>query len=78
MLNENEDIDIHITSPGGSVFAGNAIISYIQQAQKNGHKVISHIHGLAASMASAIAFAADEMVMDDSAVVMLHLPWTVA
>ena len=58
------------------MFAGNAIISYLQHAQKDGHRVISHVHGIAASMASAIAFAADELVMDDSAVVMLHLPWT--
>ena len=77
-LKEGEDIELNITSAGGSVIAGNAIISQIREAQSNGHRVISKIHGIAASMGSVIACAADELVMDENAVMMIHRPWTMA
>ena len=51
-LQDGEEIELHITSPGGSVLDGNVIISSIREVQKNGHKVVSYVHGIAASMAS--------------------------
>ena len=75
-LKENEQVDIHITSPGGSVIDGNVIVSIIKDLQSNGHKVNSYIHGIAASMASAVACACDELHIDSNAVLMIHLPFS--
>ena len=75
-LQDGEEIELHITSPGGSVLDGNVIISSIREVQKNGHKVVSYVHGIAASMASVIACACDELHIDSNAVMMCHLPWS--
>ena len=65
-----------ITSYGGSVSAGIAICNLLKQASANGHKTIAHVIGIAASMASAIACACDELKIDANSFLMLHLPWT--
>ena len=75
-LKENEQVDIHITSPGGNVIDGNVIVSIIKDLQSNGHKVNSYIHGIAASMASVVACACDELHIDSNAVMMIHLPFS--
>lgn len=75
-IEEGEQIDLHITSPGGNVIEGNVIVSLIRNAQRDGHKVCAYVHGIAASMASVIACACDELHMDDNAVLMMHLPWS--
>lgn len=73
---DGEQVDIHITSPGGSVIDGNIIVSSIRELQSNGHLVVSYVHGIAASMASVIACACDELHMDENAVLMIHLPFS--
>lgn len=75
-IEEGEQIELHITSPGGNVIEGNVIVSLIRNAQRDGHKVCAYVHGIAASMASVIACACDELHMDDNAVLMMHLPWS--
>lgn len=75
-IEEGEQIDLHITSPGGNVIEGNVIVSLIRNAQRDGHKVCAYVHGMAASMASVIACACDELHIDDNAVLMMHLPWS--
>lgn len=75
-IEEGEQIDLHITSPGGNVIEGNVIVSLIRNAQRDGHKVCAYVHGIAASMASVIACACDELHIDDNAVLMMHLPWS--
>ena len=77
-LEKGEDITFEITSAGGSCTAGIAIANMIRQASAEGHKTCAHIIGLAASMASVIACAADEIKMDQSAFMMIHNPWTQA
>lgn len=77
-LKASEEIELNITSAGGSVIAGNAIISQMKDAQANGHHIVAKVHGIAASMGSVIACAADELIMDESAILMVHLPWTMA
>jgi ATP-dependent Clp endopeptidase proteolytic subunit ClpP len=73
--NGNEDLEIRINSPGGSVFQGwaiyNALIDY------KGKKLI-HIDGVAASMASVIAMAGDEIYMSENALYMIHNPSSTA
>lgn len=77
-LDDGEDVQIDITSYGGSVAAGVAICNLLKQASANGHKTKSHVIGIAASMASAIACACDEMTIDANAFWMCHLPWTMS
>lgn len=69
------EITVRINSPGGDVFDGIAIYNRLKQHKA---KIIVHIDGLAASIASIIALAGDEIVIGDGALYMIHLPWTFA
>lgn len=66
-------IHLRINSPGGSVFAARAM----EQALRD-HKggVIVHIDGLAASAATFIAMAGEEVIMGKGAMFMIHKAWT--
>ena len=75
-MQPNEELTLDITSYGGSVTAGLAICNLLKQASADGHKTTSHVIGIAASMASAIACACDEMKIDANAFLMIHNPWT--
>ena len=77
-LEPNEDFELEITSYGGSVTAGLAICNLLKKASAEGHKTIAHVIGIAASMASAIACACDELKIDANAFLMVHNPWTIA
>lgn len=67
-------IHLRINSPGGSVFDGTNIANVIRRHKA---KIIAHIDGLAASIASVIAMAADEIRMSDNAFMMIHEPWSI-
>lgn len=68
-----DEIVVHLNSPGGEIFDGLAIY----QSLKN-HKasVTIVVDGLAASIASVIAMAADRLVMAPKATMMIHDGWT--
>lgn len=68
-------LNLRINSPGGDVFAAQAIVAAIRDT---GAKVIAHIDGVAASAATVIATAADEVEMSDGAMYMIHCAWTFA
>ena len=68
-------INIHINSPGGDVFAAQAICQAIRDTSA---KVIAHIDGYAASAATVIATAADEIRISEGGMYMVHCGWTVA
>jgi len=74
-LGDVETIKVFINSPGGDVFAGQAIYSMLKR-----HKAQVHVYidGLAASIASLIAMAGDKVVMPANAMMMIHNPWTFA
>lgn len=74
-LGDVETIKVFINSPGGDVFAGQAIYSMLKR-----HKAQVHVYidGLAASIASLIAMAGDKVVMPANAMMMIHNPWTLA
>jgi len=74
-LGEVEQIDLRISSPGGSIIEGNVIFNAIKRHSAN---VTVYIDGMAASMASVIAMAGDEVIMADNALLMIHNPWTVS
>lgn len=62
-------LDIHINSPGGDVFDGIAIHTAISN---RAGKTTVYVDGLAASAASFIAMAGDEIVMAKAAQMMIH------
>lgn len=68
-------IHLRINSPGGDVFDARAMAGAI--AAHNA-KVIAHIDGLAASAATYIATAADEVEISQGAFFMIHNAWTLA
>jgi ATP-dependent Clp protease protease subunit len=69
------DVNIHINSGGGDVFAGIAIYNILKN---NTAKKTAYVEGLAASSASLIPFACDTVIIPSSAQLMIHNPWTVA
>ncbi len=70
---EADTVHLRINSPGGDVYEARAIQSGLAQS---GKKVIVHIDGLAASAATYIALAGDEIEMADGAWFMIHNAWT--
>lgn len=69
---EVDHIALHINSPGGSVFDGQAIFNAIERHPAT---VTSHVEGLAASIASVIALAGDTVEMAKNALFMIHDPF---
>lgn len=65
-------ITLNLSSVGGSVFAGLALISTIYDIQRAGRKVNVHVQGVAMSMGSVIAQVADYRTIEPSAFFMLH------
>jgi len=68
------DIAVWLNSPGGDVFAASQIYTMLKEYKG---KVTVKIDGLAASAASVIAMAGDEIVMSPTACIMIHNPATV-
>jgi ATP-dependent protease ClpP protease subunit len=67
-------IHLHVNSPGGSVFDGMAIANALREHKA---RIVVHIDALAASIASVIALAGDEIIMADNAFFMIHNAWTI-
>lgn len=67
----DDDLKIKINSVGGSVFDGFAIYNALKAAP--GRKEV-RIEGLAASIASVIAMAGDEITICQAAMIMIHKP----
>lgn len=67
-------LNVHINSPGGSVFEGLAIYATLR-----GHDAPVHVivEGIAASIASVIAMAGDTVTMAPHSMLMIHDAWGV-
>lgn len=76
-LEPNEELQISINSPGGSVYGGIAIANMIRQLSANGHKTTAFVEGLAASIASVIMCACDKVVLGESSLIMIHNCWSI-
>ena len=74
-LGDVKNINLHINSPGGSVFEGIAIYNMLKQ---HSAQVNVYVDGLAASIASVIAMSGDAIFMPSNAMMMIHNPWTYA
>lgn len=70
-LGEVKTLHVCINSPGGDVFAAQAIYSMLRNF---GAHVVVHVDGIAASAASLIAMAGDEIIMPANAMMMIHNP----
>ena len=73
------NVTVHINSPGGDVMAGAEIYSALREHSLNGRgKVTVIITALAASAASVVAMAGDEILISPVAYMMIHNPWSIA
>ena len=70
-----KNISVRINSPGGDVFDGVAIFNALKEHPAH---VTTKIEGLAASIASIIALAGDEVQAHKNAMYMVHDPWVLA
>lgn len=68
------NLTLKLNSPGGDVFDGIAIYNQLVQSGKT---IRVEIMGLAASAASAIAMAGDEIAMAENSFLMIHNAWGV-
>jgi ATP-dependent Clp protease protease subunit len=66
-----DTINLRINSPGGSVFDGLAIHNSLKRHKA---RVVVTVDGIAASIASVVAMAGDEVVMPANALMMIHNP----
>lgn len=69
---EGKRLNVYINSGGGSVFAGIAIYNMLK---RHSGKVVVHIDSVAASIASVIALAGDEIHIPENAFMFIHKPW---
>ena len=69
---DGEKVEIEINSPGGLCVPGVEMANAIKNSKAH---VIAHITGMAASMASVIACACDEIKMEEASFMMIHDPW---
>lgn len=70
-----QDVTVNINSPGGDVFEGIAIYNRLREHQG---KVNVKVLGLAASAASVIAMAGDNIQVGASSFIMIHNAWVLA
>lgn len=74
LMTSSDDIAVWLNSPGGDVFAASQIYTMLKEYEG---RVTVKIDGIAASAASVIAMAGDEVVMSPVAMMMIHNPATV-
>lgn len=72
--NIDGDFDLRINSPGGNVFEG---VSIYESIKNHPGKVTAYVDGLAASIASVIVLAADEIIIAEAGFFMIHDPWSI-
>lgn len=69
------DLDLWINSPGGDCIAAAQIYNMLREYSG---KVTVKIDGIAASAASVVAMAGDEVQISPVGMLMIHNPWTIA
>lgn len=74
-IKDKASIKLLINSPGGYINDGWAIYNILSRYKE---KLSVEVVGLAASMASVVALAGCELVMDRGSFLMIHDPWTCA
>jgi ATP-dependent protease ClpP protease subunit len=70
---DGDDVTIHVNSVGGNVFDANTMSELVRSYKG---RTTTSIEGVAASAASFFALTADSVVMNPSALIMIHNPYT--
>ena len=70
-----DEVEIEINSPGGNVVQGVEMANLIKNCSAH---TVAHVIGVAASMASVIVCACDEIEMEEASFMMIHDPWGAA
>lgn len=70
---EADVITLRLNSPGGSAFDGIAIYNALAQHPA---RIVGYVDGWAASSASVLLMACDEIHVAESAQIMIHRPWS--
>ena len=77
-LKNYRNVTVIINSPGGDVMAGAEMYSALREHSASGRgKVTVKVTALAASAASVLAMAGDEVLMSPVAYMMVHNPWSI-
>lgn len=71
-------MNVLINSPGGDTFAGADMYTALREYSASRGRVTCYVTGLAASAASLVAMAGDEVVISEVGMMMIHDPWTLA
>ncbi len=74
-LDNPKTLNVFINSPGGAVMDGVAIYNTLR---RHSARKVMHIDGHAASIASLVAMAGDDIFMAKNAMMMIHNPWAFA
>ena len=69
---EGDSLDVEINSPGGDVMAGLGMYNMLRNWAADGKQVTTRVTGVAASIASIVALAADKRVMPKNSFAMVH------
>ena len=70
-VKDADELALHILSPGGDVFEGEAIYNLLKNS---GKKITTYVEGTCASIATLIAAAGDEVIMNTTSRWMVHNP----
>ena len=70
-----DEIRVYINSPGGSVFSGMNIYNALKSSTAT---IKTYVSGLAASIASVIALAGDEVNIYENSYLMIHQAWGIS
>ena len=72
---KGDTLHLRINSPGGDVFAARCVEQVLRESKA---QVVVHIDGLAASAATFLAMAGDEVIISPGGMMMIHRAWTLA
>jgi ATP-dependent Clp protease, protease subunit len=76
LRNFSGDLELEVSSLGGSVFEGVAIYNALKRyREQEGNSLTVRVMGVAASIASYIAMAGGKIVMPANTYLMVHKPW---
>jgi len=73
-LGSISELNIYINSPGGDVFAGQAMKAMLDRKE---YKKNVFVDGMAASIATMFLLAADKVTIAENALIMIHNAWSV-
>lgn len=73
-LRQGDELNLYVNSPGGLVFEAVAMTAQLNRLRQTGVTVNAYIDGLAASAASFLIMAADNVYVYNTSMLMIHKP----